>query len=50
MVERVDDEQAKIYVGMSKDEIKAAPDFNDEDREDLGDSYDTYYEPFGRRL
>ena len=34
---------------MSKDEIKAAPDFNDEDR-DIGDSYDTYYEPFGRRL
>ena len=50
VVERVDDEQAKIYVGMSKDEIKAAPDFNDADREDLGDSYDTYYEPFGRRL
>ena len=49
VVERVDDEKAKIYVRMSKDDIKAAPDFNDEDRHDLRDSYDSYYEPFGRR-
>ena len=48
VVDRVDDEQAKVYVGMSKDDIKAAPDFNDEDRH-VRDSYDTYYEPFGRR-
>ena len=48
LVDRVDDEQAKVYVGMSKDDIKVAPDFNDEDRH-VRDSYDTYYEPFGRR-
>ena len=38
----------KVYVAMSKDEIKAAPDFSDQDR-DVSDCYDMYYEPFGRR-
>ena len=38
----------KVYVAMSKDDIKSAPDFSDQDR-DVRDPYDTYYEPFGRR-
>ena len=33
---------------MSKEDIKSAPDFNDQDRH-ARDRYDTYYEPFGRR-
>jgi hypothetical protein len=48
VVARVDDENRKVYVGMSKADIKSAPDFGDQDRE-VRDSYDTYYEPFGRR-
>ena len=41
-------EDRKVYVAMSKDDIKSAPDFSDQDR-DVRDPYDTYYEPFGRR-
>ena len=48
VVDRVDDQDRKVYVAMSKDDIKSAPDFNDQDR-NVRDSYDTYYEPFGRR-
>jgi hypothetical protein len=47
VVERVDDLERKVYVAMSKEEIKSAPDFSDEDR-DAREPYDTYYEPFGR--
>ena len=48
VVDRVDDQDRKVYVAMSKDDIKSAPDFNDQDR-NVRYSYDTYYEPFGRR-
>ena len=48
VIERVDDQDRKVYVAMSKDNIKSAPDFTDEDRH-VRDPYDTYYEPFGRR-
>ena len=48
VIDRVDDENRKVYVAMSKDDIKSAPDFSDQDR-DVRDPYDTYYEPFGRR-
>jgi hypothetical protein len=47
VVQRVDENDRKVHVGMSKAEIKAAPDFSDEDRH-VRDPYDTYYEPFGR--
>jgi hypothetical protein len=48
VIERVDDQDRKVYVAMSKDDIKSAPDFSDQDRK-VRDPYDTYYEPFGRR-
>ena len=48
VVERVDDQDRKVYVRMSKADIKSAPDFSDQDR-NVRDPYDTYYEPFGRR-
>ena len=48
VVDRVDDDDRKVYVAMSKADIKSAPDFNDQDRQ-VHDPYDTYYEPFGRR-
>ena len=47
VVERVADEDNKVFVAMTKDEIEAAPDFNDQDR-DGRDSYDSYFEPFSR--
>ena len=48
VVARVDDDDRKVYVSMSKDDIKSAPDFTDQDR-DVRAPYRTYYEPFGRR-
>ena len=47
VVERIDVQNEKVHVGLSKDQIKSAPDFDDE-RRDARDDYDTYYEPFGR--
>ena len=48
VVQRVDESDRKVFVGMSKADIKSAPDFNDEDRH-VRDPYDAYYGPFGRR-
>jgi hypothetical protein len=48
VIERVDDQDRKVFVAMSKADIKSAPDFSDQDR-NVRDPYDTYYEPFGRR-
>ncbi len=47
VVQRVDDHDEKVYVSMTKDQIKDAPDFDDAHRTDRDDSYD-YYEPYGR--
>jgi hypothetical protein len=48
VVDRIDDQDRKVYVAMSKDDIKSAPDFDEQDR-NVRDPYDTYYEPFARR-
>ena len=48
VIRRVDDEDRTVYVWMTKDQIKSAPDYKDDDRDDR-DRYETYYEPFGRR-
>jgi hypothetical protein len=42
VVERVDDDDRTVYVSLSKDEIKAAPDFEEQHRAKR-DAYDTYY-------
>ena len=46
VVRSIDDEDRKVHIGLTKDEVKSAPDF-DEQRRDYGDEYDTYYAPFG---
>ena len=48
VIARVDDEDRKVFVAMTKADIRSAPDFSDQDRS-VRDPYDTYYEPFGRR-
>jgi hypothetical protein len=53
VVQRIDRDDEKVYVGMTKDQIKSAPDYDpdryrtDETgyRRDVGD----YYEPYGSR-
>jgi len=42
VVNRVDHTDRKVYVSMTKDQIKSAPDY-DADRRDDWDRYDTYY-------
>jgi hypothetical protein len=47
VVQLVDDEARQVYVTLSKDEIKAAPDFDEQHRE-MRDDYDTYYGTYTR--
>ena len=46
VIERVDDQDQKVYVRLTKDQIKDAPDFDDANR-DRRDEYETYYQPYG---
>ena len=48
VIRRVDDDDRKVFVSMTKEQIKSAPDFNDGDDRDDRDRYDTYYGPFHR--
>jgi hypothetical protein len=45
VVERIDDTERKVFVAMTKDEIKSAPDFEDVHRTDR-DLYDKYYDSY----
>jgi hypothetical protein len=47
VIDRVDDGEQRVYIGMTKDQVKAAPDFEDDHRS-RRDDYDNYYEPYGR--
>ena len=47
VIERVDDEDRKVFVSMTKDQIKSAPDFEADDRAER-DRYETYYGSFRR--
>ena len=47
VVQRIDVNDEKVYISMTKDEVKSAPDYDEQQRDDQ-DEYDTYYEPFGR--
>jgi len=42
VVDRVDDTERTVYVDMTKEQIKSAPDFDADGRDDW-DRYDTYY-------
>ena len=45
VIERIDDDSRQVYVAMTKDQIKNAPDFDDINRQDHG-PYDTYYSAY----
>jgi len=45
VVERIDDTDRKVFVSMTKDQIKSAPDFEDVHRTDR-DLYDKYYDSY----
>jgi hypothetical protein len=42
VIRRIDDDDQKVYVSMTKEQIKSAPDFEDRDRDDR-DRHETYY-------
>ena len=42
VVRRVDHDDRKVHVNMTKDQIKSAPDFDERQRDEL-DRYDSYY-------
>jgi hypothetical protein len=44
VIERVDDADEKVYVRLTKDQIKDAPDFEESHRS-RRDEYDSYYGP-----
>ena len=50
VVQSIDDEDEKVHIALTKDQVKAAPDFDADLRDDRDDydTYDTYYAPFGR--
>lgn len=48
VIDRVDDGDQRVYVRMTKNQIKDAPDFVEDHRSTRDDSYDNYYEPYGR--
>jgi hypothetical protein len=45
VVERIDDTDEKVYVSLTKDDIKAAPDFEEQHRLER-EMYDKYYETY----
>ena len=45
MIERIDADAQTVFVGMTKDQIKNAPDFDETHRDDRS-SYDTYYSKY----
>ena len=47
IVQRIDADDEKVYISMTKDQVKSAPDY-DEQQRDYENDYDPYYEPFGR--
>ena len=50
VIERVDEAEEKVYVGRTKDEIKAAPELDESFASDEAyrDQLGSYYEPRGR--
>ena len=47
VIQRVDDTDRTVFVSMTKDQIKSAPDYEARDRDDR-DRYETYYGSFRR--
>ena len=45
VIERIDADAELVYVGMTKDQIKNAPDFDDTHHDDRS-PYDTYYSQY----
>ena len=48
VVDRIDRADEKVFVRMTKEQVKNAPDFDETHRDRRGTEYDTYYESYVR--
>lgn len=48
VIDRVDDDDERVFLRMTKDHVKDAPDFVDDHRSQRDEDYDNYYQPYGR--
>ena len=48
VVDRIDRANEKVFVRMTKEQVKNAPDFEETHRDRRGTEYDTYYESYVR--
>jgi hypothetical protein len=48
VVDRVDRQDEKVFVRLTKDQVKNAPDFEETDRQRRSKEYDTYYGSYVR--
>ena len=48
VVDRIDRPNEKVFVRMTKEQVKNAPDFEETHRDRRGTEYDTYYESYVR--
>ena len=46
VIDRVDRRNERVFLRMTKDQVKEAPDFDETHRQRRGKDYDTYYEPY----
>ena len=46
VIDRVDPQSQKVFVRLTKDQVKNAPDFDEGHRDRRGTDYDTYYGPY----
>jgi hypothetical protein len=47
-IQRIDDEHATVHVGLTKEQVKSAPDLEAK-RRNARNEYDAYFEPFRQR-
>jgi hypothetical protein len=50
LVSRVDDNDKRVFISMSKDQIKSAPDYDDVERHYSDEDYDTTFGTYYRGL
>ncbi len=48
VIDRVDRQNEKVFLRLTKDQVKNAPDFDETHRQRRGEEYDTYYETYVR--
>jgi hypothetical protein len=48
VIDRVDQPNEKVFVRLTKEQVKSAPDFEETHRQQRSTDYDTYYEPYVR--